>query len=59
MAGAAVLVGADKLLIKEKFRYFLENKISLDRNPYGDGLSSVRVVDRLLELVKQPEIASS
>lgn len=58
LAGAAVLVGADKQLIKDKFYHFLSNKISLDKNPYGDGFSSVRVVDRLLELVRPAEIVS-
>lgn len=49
-AGAAFLVGTDKSVIKQKFSHYLDHGINLIENPYGDGLSSVRVVNKLLEL---------
>lgn len=50
-AGAAVLVGTDKNLIKEKFYHYLSNGMNITNNPYGDGLSSGRIVKKLIELL--------
>jgi len=51
-AGAAVLVGTDKELIKERFYDYLSAGMSITDNPYGDGLSSGRIVNKLLELLE-------
>ena len=48
-AGIAFLAGADKKLIKEKFQDVMNKGIDFSSNPYGDGLSSARVIKILME----------
>lgn len=50
-AGVACLVGADREMIKAKFYNYLENGLSNIANPYGDGRTSLRVVDILTDLI--------
>jgi UDP-N-acetylglucosamine 2-epimerase (non-hydrolysing) len=52
-AGVAVLVGADKSKLKRGFYQFIERKIPLALNPYGDGKSAGRVVDRIVAEFKK------
>lgn len=49
IAGISALVGSDQELIKQQFYYYLSNKINVVANPYGDGKSSSRVVDVIME----------
>ena len=52
-AGASILVGADKSRLKNGFYQFIQRRNPQMQNPYGDGKSAARVVDRiLLELQK-------
>jgi UDP-N-acetylglucosamine 2-epimerase len=48
-AGIAFLVGADKELIVAKFEELKNKSINFSTNPYGDGFTSVRLIDILLE----------
>ncbi|MDI1323219.1 MAG: UDP-N-acetylglucosamine 2-epimerase (non-hydrolyzing) [Algoriphagus sp.] len=47
-SGVAFLVGADKKKITSKFNDLKKHKIYFDRNPYGDGQASEKIVDILL-----------
>ena len=54
-AGTVKLVGTDKELIIDQVSKLIEdeeyyNKMSLANNPYGDGLASKRIIEKLADL---------
>jgi len=48
--GASKLVGANPDKMKKAFREFVDNGIQIASNPYGDGMASSRIVNKILEL---------
>jgi UDP-N-acetylglucosamine 2-epimerase (non-hydrolysing) len=58
-AGGACLVGVDRERIVRQVQELLNNadrylRMSLSRNPYGDGHAAKRVVDVLLSRIRDP-----
>ncbi|MGZ7135648.1 MAG: non-hydrolyzing UDP-N-acetylglucosamine 2-epimerase [Methanobacterium sp.] len=60
-AGGNILVGSEKKKIVDAVREILNNaqlysKMSKARNPYGDGNSSVKILDAILKLYNENEL---